>query len=239
MKIALIGYGKMGKTIESLAIEKGHQIVLKIQRENAHELTPAHLAQADVCIEFSSPNAAFHLVSACLNAGKPTVCGTTAWLDQLDEAKTLALNNNTAFLYASNFSLGVNLFFEINRFVSKLLSKYPQYHVTMEEIHHTQKKDAPSGTAVTLAEDILREHPTKTCWVNAESIQPEALVIRSLREDPAPGTHSIAWESNIDSIEIKHTAHSRTGFAAGALMAAEFLVDKKGIFTMNDVLNPS
>ncbi|MGI9191206.1 MAG: 4-hydroxy-tetrahydrodipicolinate reductase [Chitinophagaceae bacterium] len=238
MKIALIGYGKMGKTIETLAIEKGHQIVLKIQRENAHELTAEQLAHADVCIEFSSPEAAFHLVSQCLKAGKPTVCGTTAWLNQLDDAKVLALENQTAFLYASNFSLGVNLFFEINRYVSKLLAKYPQYHVSMEEIHHTQKKDAPSGTAVTLAEQILAEHPKKSHWVNAESIQPEALMIHSRREDPAPGTHAITWDSDIDSIEIKHTAHSRTGFAAGALLAAEFLVDKKGIFTMNDVLNP-
>ena len=238
MNIALIGYGKMGKTIERLALEKGHHISLKIQRENAHELTTTHLANTDVCIEFSSPESAFHLVSQCLKAGKPTVCGTTAWLDQLDEAKSLALEHQTAFLYASNFSLGVNLFFEINRFVSKLLSKYPQYHVSMEEIHHTQKKDSPSGTAVTLAEQILAEHPQKKHWVNNESIQPEALIIRSHREDPAPGTHAIAWDSDIDSIEIKHTAHSRTGFAAGALMAAEFLVNKKGIFTMNDVLNP-
>lgn len=238
MNIALIGYGKMGKTIEQLALEKGHHISLKIQRKNAHELTATHLANTDVCIEFSSPESAFNLVSRCLMAGKPTVCGTTAWLNQLDEAKNLALENQTAFLYASNFSLGVNLFFEINRFVSKLLSKYPQYHVSMEEIHHTQKKDSPSGTAVTLAEQILAEHPQKEHWVNVESIQPEALMIRSRREDPAPGTHTIAWDSDIDSIEIKHTAHSRTGFAAGALMAAEFLVNKKGIFTMNDVLNP-
>jgi len=236
MKIALIGYGKMGKTIENLALTKGHQVVLKIQRNNVHELTVDALQEADVCIEFSGPDSAFTLVSACLNAGRPTVCGSTAWLHQLEEAQQLALKNNTALLYASNFSLGVNLFFKINQFAAKLLSRYAEYKVLMEETHHTQKKDAPSGTAVTLAEAILAEHPTKKSWVNHETLQPEELPIISYRIDPAPGTHLVRWDSTIDTIELSHTAHSRDGFAAGALLAAEFLVQKKGLFTMDDVL---
>jgi 4-hydroxy-tetrahydrodipicolinate reductase len=237
MKIALIGYGKMGKTIESLALEKGHEIVLKIQQNNLSEMNADNLAKADVCIEFSSPESAYELVCRCLKAGIPTVCGTTAWLDRLEEAKNLALENNTAFLYASNFSLGVNLFFKINAYAAQLFSKYAQYRVEMDETHHTQKKDSPSGTAVTLAEQIIALHPEKTCWVNHETPQPEALLIRSHREDPAPGTHRIVWESEVDRVELIHTAHQRTGFAAGALLAAEFLVNKKGIFSMADVLN--
>jgi 4-hydroxy-tetrahydrodipicolinate reductase len=236
MNIALIGYGKMGKTIETLATAKGHRIVLKIERSNAHELTTNALQNADVCIEFTGPDSAFKMVSACLNAGKPTVCGSTAWLDHLEEAQQLALNNNTALLYASNFSLGVNLFFKINRYASKLLGRYPQYDVSINEIHHTQKKDAPSGTAVTLAEGILAEHPTKNTWVKEIAQQPHELPIHSERIDPAPGTHLIRWASTIDTIELCHTAHSREGFAAGALLAAEFLANKKGIFTMEDVL---
>lgn len=236
MNIALIGYGKMGKTIETLATAKGHRIVLKIQQNNVHELTTAALQEADVCIEFTGPDSAFNMVSACLNAGKPTVCGSTAWLHQLEEAQQLAINNNTALLYASNFSLGVNLFFKINRYAAKLLGRYPQYNVSISETHHTQKKDAPSGTAVSLAEDILAEHPTKKTWVKETAQHPHELPIHAERIDPAPGTHLIRWESVIDTIELCHTAHSREGFAAGALLAAEFLVNKKGIFTMEDVL---
>jgi 4-hydroxy-tetrahydrodipicolinate reductase len=236
MNIALIGYGKMGKTIEALATAKGHRIVLKIQRNNAHELTANALQDADVCIEFTGPDSAFNMVSACLHAGKPTVCGSTAWLHQLEEAQQLALKNNTALLYASNFSLGVNLFFKINRYAAQLLGRYPQYDVSISETHHTQKKDAPSGTAVTLAEDILAEHPTKNTWVKETAQQAHELPIHSERIDPAPGTHLIRWASSIDSIELCHTAHSREGFAAGALMAAVFLANKKGIFTMEDVL---
>lgn len=237
MKIALIGYGKMGKTIEALATAKGHRIVLKIQRNNADELTTKALQDADVCIEFTGPDSAFNMVSACLAAGKPTVCGSTAWLHQLEEAQQLALKHNTALLYASNFSLGVNLFFKINRYAAKLLGAYPQYDVSISETHHTQKKDAPSGTAVTLAEDILAEHPTKNTWVKERAEHAYELPIHSERIDPAPGTHHIQWTSAIDTIELCHTAHTREGFAAGALLAAEFLVNKKGIFTMEDVLN--
>ena len=237
MNIALIGYGKMGKTIEKLALAKGHHIVLKINKENSNELTSENLKKADVCIEFTSPHTAFNMVSACLDAGIPTVCGTTAWLNQLDEAKQLAQKNNTAFLYASNFSLGVNLFFKINQYAAKLMGRYSQSAVSIDETHHTQKLDAPSGTAVTLAEGILSEHPIKNKWVNHESTQVNELTIRSHRIDPAPGTHAIRWESAIDTIELSHTAHSREGFAAGALLAAEFLVGKTGFFSMDDVLS--
>jgi len=236
MNIALIGYGKMGKTIEQLALEKGHTIVLKITRSNAHEVTEEQLRSADVCIEFSSPEAAFDNVSRCLRAGVPTVCGTTAWLDRLPEAEQICLQNETAFLYASNFSIGVNLFFRISEFAASLLSKHPQYAVSMEEIHHTQKKDAPSGTAVTLAEGILAHYPHKERWVNHATEQPGELGIVSQRIDPAPGTHSITYRNAIDEITLTHTAHSRIGFASGALAAAEFLHDKKGVFTMKEVL---
>jgi len=236
MKIALIGYGKMGKTIEEIAVKKGHEIVLKIGHGNRIDFKQENIQKADVCIEFSTPDAAFDNVTKCLMAGVPTVCGTTAWLQHLSEVQQLCLKQETAFLYASNFSIGVNLFFKINAYVAELMSRYNNYDVSMEEIHHTQKKDSPSGTAVTLAEGILRHHPHKTAWVNQEEVQSNELSIRSKRIDPAPGTHSIIYHSDIDEITITHTAHSRLGFASGALTAAEFLSNKKGLFTMSDVL---
>lgn len=236
MNIALIGYGKMGKTIEELALKKGHNIVLKINSQNIQEFTVENLQQADVCIEFSAPHLAFQNVTTCLKAGIPTVCGTTAWLEHLDEAKQICLQHDTAFLYASNFSIGVNLFFQINEYVAQLMKDYPSYKVSMEEIHHTQKKDAPSGTAVTLAEGILKHYTDKQKWINEVSDDQTVLPIVSKRIDPAPGTHSISYESEIDNITITHTAHSRIGFASGALVAAEFLAGKKGIYTMKEVL---
>jgi 4-hydroxy-tetrahydrodipicolinate reductase len=236
MNIALIGYGKMGKTIEQLALEKGHTIVLKMTSSNAREISEEQLRAADVCIEFSTPETAFENVSRCLRAGVPTVCGTTAWLDRLPEAEQLCLQHHAAFLYASNFSIGVNLFFRISEYAASLLSRHTQYAVSMEEIHHTQKKDAPSGTAVTLAEGILAQYPNKDRWVNHESGQPEELGIVSKRIDPAPGTHSVRYQCGIDEITLTHTAHSRLGFASGALTAAEFLHGKKGVFTMKEVL---
>lgn len=236
MKIALIGYGKMGKTIEELALKKGHEIVLKINSQNQHEFTAENLRKADVCIEFSAPHLAFQNVTTCLKAGVPTVCGTTAWLDHLEDAKTICSQHDTAFLFASNFSIGVNLFFQINDYVARLMKDYPSYKVSMEEIHHTQKKDAPSGTAVTLAEGILKHYTDKLKWINEASEDPTVLPIVSKRIDPAPGTHSISYENEIDTITITHTAHSRIGFAGGALVAAEFLAGKKGIYTMKEVL---
>ncbi|HQW45555.1 MAG: 4-hydroxy-tetrahydrodipicolinate reductase [Bacteroidetes bacterium] len=236
MKIALIGYGKMGKAIETIALAEGHEIVLKISSTNLYDFTNANIQQADVCIEFSTPHTAFENIKKCLLAGVPTISGSTAWLHQLEEIYTICRAQDTAFLYASNFSIGVNLFFQINEYVAQLMQPYHEYHVSMEEIHHTAKKDAPSGTAVTLAEGILKHHAGLAKWVNQTTDNPNEMAIISKRIDPAPGTHTIFYNSPIDSIEIKHTAHSRMGFAYGALLAAKFICDKKGIYSMKDVL---
>lgn len=236
MKIGLIGYGKMGKAIEEIALRAGHDITLRIGSSNPQDLNVEQLSKVDVCIEFSTPEMAFHHVKTCLKAGKPTVCGTTAWLQHLDEAKALALEHHTSFLYASNFSIGVNLFFRINEMVAAMMKNYPQYAVSLEEVHHTAKKDAPSGTAVSLAEGILHHYSEKKHWVNKVSDAPSDLVIISKREDPAPGTHTIFYRSTVDDIVINHTAHSRKGFAAGAVLAAEFIMNRRGIFSMKDVL---
>ena len=236
MNIALIGYGKMGKTIETIALKRGHQIVLKISSQNPRDLNDEELKKADVCIEFSTPETAFHHVQSCLNAGIPTVCGTTAWLDKLQEAEEICRQQDTSFIFASNFSIGVNLFFRINEMVAQLMAPHHAYRVSMEEIHHTQKKDAPSGTAVTLANTILENQADMHKWVNHPSDKKDELAIISKRIDPAPGTHFITYQSEIDEIQLSHTAHSREGFAYGAVLAAEFIAGKKGIFQMNDVL---
>lgn len=237
MKIALIGYGKMGKAIEEIALQKGHEVVLRISSRNADEMTSLNLSKADVAIEFTSPHSAVQNIKACLNAGVPVVCGSTGWLQQIEEIKQYCEAKNGAFLYASNFSVGVNLFFELNTYLAGLMSAYDDYDVMIEEIHHTQKKDAPSGTAITLAEQILQQLSRKKQWTGDESSGKENLLIKSQRIDPAPGTHIISYTSDIDDIEIKHTAHNRKGFAAGAVLAAAFLKDKKGIYTMKDVLS--
>jgi 4-hydroxy-tetrahydrodipicolinate reductase len=236
MKIALIGYGKMGQAIEAIAVSKGHEIVLKIGIENVEAFTTEAVQQADVAIEFTSPHSAFNNVKKCLEAGVPTVCGSTGWLDQWADIKAICEANNGTLLYASNFSIGVNLFFELNTYLAKLMASHKDYDVVMEEIHHTQKKDAPSGTAITLAEQVLNHITHKKQWVNEASTHLQDLVIISERIDPAPGTHKIKYTSPIDDIEIIHTAHSRQGFASGAVLAAEFIAGKKGIFTMKQVL---
>ncbi len=236
MKIALIGYGKMGKAIETIALEKGHQIVLKIDIDNASDLNQENISKADVAIEFTGPHSAFHNVMKCLELGVPVVCGSTGWLDNWEEAKNYCDKQQGSLLYASNYSIGVNLFFEINKYVAKLMSGHPDYDVVMEEIHHTQKKDAPSGTAITLAEQVLNFIKQKKQWVNEVSDNAADLSIISKRIDPAPGTHTIKYTSSVDDIEIIHTAHNRVGFAGGAVLAAEFLHNKKGIYNMKDVL---
>jgi 4-hydroxy-tetrahydrodipicolinate reductase len=236
MNIALIGYGKMGQAIEAIALEKGHSIVLKIDINNADQFTKENIAKADVAIEFTGPHSAFANVMKCLEFGVPVVCGSTGWLDKWAEVKSYCEQQNGTLIYASNYSIGVNLFFELNTRLAKLMSGYPQYDVVMEEIHHTQKKDAPSGTAITLAEQVLENIPTKKLWVNHLSDNPEELEIISERIDPAPGTHKIKYKSIVDDIEIIHTAHNRVGFAGGAVLAAEFTAGKKGIFGMNQVL---
>jgi len=236
MKIALIGYGKMGHAIEEIALEKGHEIVLRIDVENANEFTLENVQKADVAIEFTSPHSATDNVKKCFDAGVHVVCGSTGWLDKFDEVKQYCLDKNGAFVYASNFSIGVNIFFELNTFLAKLMANHHEYDVLLEEIHHTQKKDSPSGTAITLAEQVLQYVTSKKAWVNHISDNAEELEIISERIDPAPGTHKVKYKSSIDDIEIIHTAHNRKGFAAGAVLAAEFIIDKKGVFTMKDVL---
>ncbi|AWO00396.1 4-hydroxy-tetrahydrodipicolinate reductase [Chitinophaga alhagiae] len=237
MKIALIGYGKMGKTIEAIAQHRGHEIVLRIDINSPHLLEKEHLQQADVAIEFTTPETAYHNILKCFAANVPVVCGTTGWLEQLPAVKAQCLEQHQAFLYASNFSVGVNIFFELNRRLAELMAPQGAYNASMVEVHHTQKKDAPSGTAITLAEQILEKLPAKTGWVNETTQDPALLGIVSERTDPAPGTHIIQYDSPIDSITITHTAHSREGFAAGAVTAAEWLKGKKGIFSMKDVLS--
>lgn len=236
MNIALIGYGKMGKAIEEIALSKGHQVVLRIDMDNQHEFTPTYLSKADVAIEFTGPHAAVDNLKRLFDAGIPVVSGSTGWLERWEEVKQYCEGRNGSFIYASNFSIGVNLFFELNSYLAQLMSRHPDYEVSMEEIHHTQKKDAPSGTAITLAEQVLAHIKAKKQWVNEPSTDNSDLLITSKRIDPAPGTHSIKYHSEIDDIEIIHTAHSRKGFAGGAVAAAEFLKGKKGIYTMKDVL---
>ncbi|MBA4140397.1 MAG: 4-hydroxy-tetrahydrodipicolinate reductase [Segetibacter sp.] len=236
MKIALIGYGKMGMAIEEIALQKGHEVVLKINIENTEDLTIENLRKADVAIEFTGPESAYSNLVKCMEASVPVVCGSTSWLEKWEDIKNLCKQQNGSLIYASNYSIGVNLFFEVNKYLGKLMADYDDYNVKLEEIHHTQKKDAPSGTAITLAEQVLENIKRKTRWVNQVSDKAEELEIISERVDPAPGTHKVKYTSAIDDIEIIHTAHNRMGFAAGALKAAEFLKDKKGIFTMKDVL---
>ena len=237
MKIAIIGYGKMGKAIEKMALQKGHTIVLKITGKNVGEMTSENLQKADVAIEFSGPAAAFENIKKCMDAGLPVVCGSTGWTDKMDEIKNYCTAKNGAFIYASNFSVGVNIFFEINKRLAQFMSTQELYEVILEETHHTEKKDAPSGTAITLANQILESVKRKTKWVNTFSDDPADLEIISQRIDPTPGTHHVKYSSVIDDIEIIHTAHNRNGFALGAVLAASFLQNKKGCFTMKDVLH--
>jgi len=230
MKIALLGYGKMGKTIEKLALQKGHQIVLKATSKD-HSFD---LSETDVAIEFSAPNAAIQNIKTCFEQDTPVVSGTTGWLDHYDEMIKFCKNRNGSFIYASNFSVGVNLFFSMNEYVSKLMKPWKNYNVSIEEIHHTEKKDAPSGTAISLAEGILKNSEKQDWKLDCDS--EEELNISAKRIDDVKGTHIISYDSEIDSISIKHEAHSREGFALGAILAAEWLQHKKGVYSMKDVL---
>ena len=237
MKIAIIGYGKMGKTIEGLIGDK-HDIVLRISSQNTSEMTIENLQKADVAIEFSTPDAAYSNILKCFEANLPIVVGTTAWLDKLKEISQLCKEQNQALFYASNFSIGVNLFFELNRKLAKMMSDYPNYRLQIDEIHHTQKLDAPSGTAITLAEGILDVNESKLDWTNEVSPYEDVIGIVSHRKEDVKGTHIISYSSDIDTIEIKHTAHTRAGFALGAIQAAEWMIEgnKRGVFTMKDML---
>ena len=231
MKIALLGYGRMGKTIEQIALQRGHTIVLKVD-ENTESYD---INKADIAIDFSIPAVAFNNISKCLNNNVPVVSGTTGWLNKFNNAKELCQQKNGGFIYASNFSLGVNIFFELNEYLAKMMRNLKQYQISMEEIHHTKKLDAPSGTAITLAEGIIK-NSDKESWALTVTNNTTEIPIVAKRIDDVPGTHSVEYKSDVDTIDIKHTAHSRDGFALGAVIAAEWLVDKKGVFTMKDVL---
>ncbi|WP_373707641.1 4-hydroxy-tetrahydrodipicolinate reductase [Kaistella sp.] len=231
MKIALVGYGKMGHIIDKLATKKGHEIVARLNETPTAE----NLNSPDVVIEFSNPEVAFNNIKICLENKIPVICGTTGWLDQKPEIEEIALQNNTAFLYGSNFSLGVNLFFALNEKLANLMKDFSEYNVQLEEIHHTQKKDAPSGTAISIAEGIIKNDPRFDAW-KLEETQNQELGIFAIRENEVPGTHSVYYKSDVDEIEIKHTAFNRNGFAVGAIVAAEWIIGKQGNFTMNDVL---
>lgn len=231
MKIALLGYGKMGKTIEKLALQKGHSIILKSNETSSIE----EISKADIAIEFSTPEAAVANIKLCLENNIPIISGTTGWLSNYNEMVKFCENRNGSFIYASNFSVGVNLFFSINEYVSKLMATWKEYQPSIEEIHHTEKKDAPSGTAITLAEGIINNSDKKEWVLNSKS--EKKITINSQRIDDVKGTHIINYKSNIDTISLKHEAHSRDGFALGAILAAEWLLNRKGVFTMKDVLD--
>ena len=231
MKIALVGYGKMGKIIDEIATQRNHEIVARLNESPNSE----NLNNADVVIEFSNPEVAFNNIKTCLENNIPVICGTTGWLDQKPEIEKIAAENNTAFLYGSNFSLGVNLFFALNEKLADLMKNFPEYNVQLEEIHHTHKKDAPSGTAISLAEGIIKNDQRFEGWKLEETKEKE-LGIFAIREDEVPGTHSVFYKSSVDEIEIKHTAYSRNGFALGAVIAAEWIKGKTGNFSMKDVL---
>ncbi|ABG59816.1 4-hydroxy-tetrahydrodipicolinate reductase [Cytophaga hutchinsonii] len=239
MRIALIGYGKMGKTIERIAIERGHTISAIIDVHNKEDIKNLNGSMADVAIEFSQPESAFLNISHCLENNLPIVSGTTGWLKKKPVLDEICRQNNGSFFYASNYSIGVNIFFHLNKILAGLMKKFPDYAVSMEEIHHTEKKDAPSGTAITLAEGLMSQNSAKTKWVNEASENDDELEIISKRIDDVPGTHTVFYNSPIDTIEIKHTAHSREGFAQGAVMAAEWTAKNRGVFGMNDLLKIS
>ena len=235
-RIAIIGYGKMGHAIEKIALERGNTVPVIIDANNVNDLDTTTLADVDVAIEFTRPESAYENIVKLLNNQVPVVCGTTGWLAQKEEVERLTKVNETAFFYASNYSVGVNLFFHINKRVAELMNPFNEYDVEMEEIHHIHKLDAPSGTAITLAEGIFEKLDAKKEWELDKASSPEKLAIVHKREGEVPGTHVVTYNSTVDSIEIKHTAHSRQGFALGAVLAAEFLAGKKGLFGMNDLL---
>lgn len=238
MKIALIGYGKMGKEIEQIALSRGHEVVLKVDASNASSFSADDLinTKSEVTIEFSTPESAYDNIRKCFLANVPVVVGTTGWLNKLDDIKNRCNEGGQTLFYASNYSIGVNLFFKLNEFLAKMMNHYPEYNVTMEEIHHVHKLDAPSGTAISLANQVIECVDSKQKWVNETTNNKSELGIISKRLDEVPGTHTVTYGSAIDEISITHIAHNRKGFALGAVVAAEFVKDKKGIFGMNDLM---
>jgi 4-hydroxy-tetrahydrodipicolinate reductase len=237
MNIAIIGYGKMGHEIEAIATERGHKVALAIDKHNSHELNPVSLKPIDVAIEFTTPETAFKNIETCLKAGVLTVCGTTGWLSKLEEAKRIAEQHSTAFFYASNFSIGVNLFFKVNQLLANLANKHSNYDVSIEEIHHTQKKDAPSGTAISIAQIISKQLNKYNDWSLLPEFYDDRIPIKATREGNVPGTHSVFFDSEQDQIILTHKAKSRRGFALGAVLAAEFSLGRQGFLTMDNLLN--
>jgi 4-hydroxy-tetrahydrodipicolinate reductase len=236
MNIALLGYGKMGKEIEAIALQRGHSIVLKVGSSNANSTTADDLKKADVAIEFSTPHTVLSNIERCFSAQVPIVVGTTGWYDHFEAVKEKCVESKGTLFYASNFSLGVNIFFKVNSYLASIMNKHTDYEISMEEIHHIHKLDKPSGTAITLAKQIIEKVDRKKNW-SIEKQDPETLFIKDVREGEVPGTHIIRYTSAIDDIEIMHKAHNRKGFALGAVLAAEFSFNKKGIFTMDDLLS--
>ncbi len=236
MNIALIGYGRMGHEIESIALKRGHTIKLIVDQDNGNDLNSINLEKVDVAIEFSIPNAAFKNIMKCLAEKVPVVSGTTGWLDKYNEAVNECNKNKTAFLHSTNFSIGVNLLFHLNSELAKQMSRYSEYDVSIEEIHHVKKLDAPSGTAITLAEGIINQQPRYKKWCFEKDKSGDCVPIHSVREGLVPGTHIITWDSEIDTLSLRHEAKNRKGLALGAVVAAEYIRSKKGVFTMNDVM---
>ncbi len=237
MQIAIIGYGKMGREIETAALEKGYQIILTVDKDNLEQLDPEILGRADVALEFTTPETAEDNIIACFNAGVPVVCGTTGWTCRLAEIERLCIEKSQALFYASNFSIGVNILFKLNRWLAGVMNRFPAYEAELAEIHHIHKKDAPSGTAITLAEDMLKSLERKTGWINEYTQKPELLPVISERTGEVPGTHIITYKSPVDIFEISHRALNRSVFVSGALLAAEFIKGKTGVFKMGDLLD--
>ncbi len=235
MKIAIIGYGKMGKTIEKNAQQRGHQVLFKFDIHNQDQFTIENLKKVDVALEFTTPEAAYNNVKKCLEAGVPVVSGTTGWNDKLLELRDIAIKENKAFFYSANFSIGVNIMFHINKILAKIMNQFPHYEVTITEIHHIHKKDAPSGTAIKLAQDIIEHLDRKKGWT-LDPATKEQIHITAIREDEIPGIHEVIYDSQYDNLSLRHSAKSREGFAIGAILAAEFLLGKKGFYTMEDLL---
>jgi len=236
MRITIIGYGKMGKEVENIALSRGHEVILRIDRDNIHDFDSELFAASDTAIEFTTPETAFDNISRCIKKDIPVVSGTTGWTGKLDLIRKLVETEGGTLLYASNFSIGVNILFDLNRKLAALMNKLPGYKVSIEEIHHTMKKDAPSGTAINLAEDIINECARYESWKQDKPSDKECVGIKSLREGQVTGTHRIDWTSDIDTITLQHMAHNRKGFALGAVFAAEYIRNRKGVFTMNDLL---
>ena len=235
MRVAIIGYGKMGHEIERILLSRGHSVALIIDQNNAHDLNAENLAGIDVAIEFSTPDTAYTNVRTCIECGTPVVSGTTGWHDRLEELQALCREKNSTMIWSSNYSLGVNITFRLNRYLAELMNRFDAYNVAIEEIHHTQKKDAPSGTAISLANDIIERVERKGEWVNEPTTNQEAIEIVSLREGTVPGTHTVTYTSADDEITIKHTLFSRSALALGAVVAAEYIAPRKGVFTIDDL----